>query len=74
MRLTLSAAGQPIYFFDLEPPAQTAKDPALGRTIKEWHDWVGTAGYWLTGLHAAGAFHHLVSRDHPLIPMLPGRS
>lgn len=73
--LTLSAAGKPIPFFGLELPALVAKNPALARTFKELHEWAGTAGYWLIGLHAAaGVFHHFISRDDTLVRMLPGRS
>jgi len=72
--LILSAAGKPIPFFGLELPALIGKNPELAGQIKEVHEWVGVAGYWLIGLHAAAAlFHHYVSRDNTLTRMLPRR-
>jgi superoxide oxidase len=73
--LTLSAAGKPIPFFGMELPALVGKNPGLARTMKELHEWAGTAGYWLIGLHAAaGLFHHFISHDNTLTRMLPGRN
>lgn len=72
--LTLSAAGKAIPFFGLELPALLDKNPALGHSLKEWHEWAGVAGYWLIGLHAAaGLLHHYIVRDNCLSRMLPGR-
>jgi superoxide oxidase len=72
--LYLSAAGKAIPFFGLELPALLDKNPDLGRTIKYWHEWAGSAGYWLIGLHAAaGLLHHLINRDNSLTRMLPSR-
>jgi cytochrome b561 len=35
---------------------------------------LGSAGYWLIGLHAAaGLFHHYWVRDNTLVRMLPKR-
>ena len=72
--LVLSAAGKPIPFFGLELPALIGPDKALSRSIKEIHETIGTAGYYLIGLHAAAAlFHHYVKRDNTLLRMLPQR-
>ncbi|MGV8640959.1 cytochrome b, partial [Pseudomonas aeruginosa] len=72
--LILSAAGKPIPFFGLELPPLVDKTPDLAGQIKEWHETIGNAGYFLIGLHAAGAlFHHFVSRDNTLVRMLPQR-
>lgn len=72
--LILSAAGKPIPFFGLELPALIGKNPELAGQIKELHEWVGVAGYWLIGIHAVAAlFHHYISRDNTLTRMLPGR-
>ena len=47
---------------------------ALAGQLKEVHEWLGIAGYWLIGLHAAaGIAHHYVLRDNTLVRMLPGR-
>ncbi|HBO3991524.1 TPA: cytochrome b [Pseudomonas aeruginosa] len=72
--LILSAAGKPIPFFGLELPPLVDKNPDLAGQIKEWHETIGNAGYFLIGLHAAAAlFHHFVSRDNTLVRMLPQR-
>ncbi len=72
--LLLSASGKPIPFFGLELPALIGEDKELAKAIKELHEFVGTAGYYLIGLHAAAAFyHHYVVRDDTLTRMLPDR-
>lgn len=53
--LILSAAGKPIPFFGLELPPLVDKNPDLAGQIKEWHETIGNAGYFLIGLHAAAA-------------------
>lgn len=72
--LMLSAAGKPIPFFVLELPALIGENKALAKQIKEVHEFVGTAGYYLIGLHLAAAFyHHYLRHDNALMRMLPGR-
>ena len=72
--LSLSAAGQPVPFFGLTLPALVAPDKALAGQVKEIHEAVATAGYFVIGLHAAAAlFHHYVRRDDTLRRMLPGQ-
>lgn len=70
--LMLSAAGKPIPFFGLGLPALIAKNEDLAYMIMEVHEAVGTAGYFLIGLHAAAAlFHHYIQKDNTLVRMLP---
>lgn len=70
--LALSAAGKPIPFFGLELPALIGKNKELASQIKEVHEWVGTAGYYLIGAHAAAAlFHHYIKGDNTLRRMQP---
>ncbi|MBA3048112.1 MAG: cytochrome b [Alphaproteobacteria bacterium] len=72
--LVLSADGKPIPFFGLNLPALIAPDPELAERLEDLHKTVGSAGYWLIGLHAAAAlFHHFLLRDGTLRRMLPGR-
>ncbi len=72
--LTLSAKGEPIPFFGAELPALLAENRALGRQLKEVHETIASAGYFLIGLHAAAAlYHHYVLRDNTLRLMLPRR-
>jgi cytochrome b561 len=72
--LILSTAGEPIPFFGLQLPALIGESRHLSKLIKEVHEAVGTAGYFLIGLHAAAAlFHHYVLRDNTLRRMLPNR-
>lgn len=70
--LILSAANKPIPFYGFELPALLAPDPDLTKSIKGWHERIGSWGYWLIGLHAlAGLYHHYVQRDNTLLRMLP---
>ena len=72
--LLLSAAGKPIPFFGLELPALIGKNKELAGQIKEVHEFVGTAGYFLIGSHAAAAlFHHYVKRDNTFYACCPAR-
>lgn len=72
--LALSAAGKPVPFFGLTLPALIGPDKLLAGQIKEVHEVVGTAGYFLIGLHAVAAlFHHYIQRDNTLRRMLPQR-
>lgn len=70
--LLLSASGKPIPFFGLELPALIGVNKDLAKPIKEVHEFIGTAGYYLIGLHAAAAlYHHYIQRDNTMIRMLP---
>lgn len=70
--LVLSAAGKPIPFFGLELPALIGQDKALAGQLKEIHEVVGTAGYFLIATHAVAAlFHHYIQRDNTLLRMWP---
>lgn len=72
--LTLSAKGKVIPFFGLELPALIGPDKALGGSLEDIHETIGTIGYYLIGLHAAAAlFHHYFMRDNTLRRMLPWR-
>lgn len=72
--LTLSLAGKPIPFFSFQLPALVAENKELAKQVKEIHTTVGTAGYFLIGLHALAAlFHHYILRDNTLRRMLPGK-
>ena len=62
--LALSAAGKPIPFFGLELPALMGPNKTFAHDIKELHEAVGEAGYWLIGIHVAAALgHHYVLKD-----------
>lgn len=70
--LMLAAGGKPMPYFDFFLPAPVAVDPVLAKQFKHWHEWLGSAGYWLIGLHAAaGLVHHYWVRDNTLTRMLP---
>lgn len=72
--LLLSASGKPIPFFGIELPALIAKSKETASLLKELHETLGTAGYYLIGLHAAAAlYHHYIKHDNTLIRMLPER-
>jgi superoxide oxidase len=70
--LILSAEGATVPFFGLEFPALIRENEALAEQLEEVHEAVGTAGYFLIGLHAAAALaHHYLLRDNALSRMLP---
>ena len=47
-------------------------DKALGRVIKEAHELIGNAFYFVIGLHALAAlYHHFIRRDDVLRRMAP---
>ena len=72
--LTLSARGKPVPFFGAELPALIGKSQEMARWLKEIHESIATAGYFLIGLHAAAAlYHHYLKRDNTLKLMLPWR-
>ncbi|WP_408600839.1 cytochrome b [Pseudomonas sp. PLMAX] len=72
--LMLAAGGKPVPYFGFFLPAPVAVDPDLAKQLKYWHELLGSAGYWLIGLHAAvGLFHHYYMRDNTLTRMLPRR-
>jgi cytochrome b561 len=69
--LTLSARGVAIPFFGIELPALLGASKPLAGNLKEIHETLATAGYFLAGLHAAAAlYHHYVRRDNTLRLML----
>ena len=71
----LSTEGKPIPFFGLELPALIGKDKALASQIKEVHEFIGTIGYYLIGLHGGVAlYHYYILHDNTLTRMLPDRS
>lgn len=67
--LILSAEGKPIPF---NLPPLVSPDAGLAKTVEELHEAGGFIGYFLIGLHAAGAlFHHFVMKDDTLRRMIP---
>lgn len=71
--LLLGAEGKSVpFFFGLQLPVPIAENAALADQLEEIHEAIGSAGYALIGLHAAGAlFHHAIRRDDTLRRMLP---
>lgn len=70
----LSAGGNHVPFFGVELPQLMGEDKALAKTLKELHESLGNAGYYLIGLHAVAAlYHHFIVRDNTLLRMLPVR-
>ncbi|OOG14359.1 cytochrome b [Pseudomonas sp. C9] len=72
--LMLVAADKPIPYFEFFLPAPLAVNPDLAKQFKYWHELLGSAGYWLIGLHAtAGLLHHYYVGDNTLSRLLPRR-
>lgn len=67
--LILSAEGKPIPF---NLPPLVAPDAVVAKAVEELHEAGGLVGYFVIGLHAAGAlFHHLILKDDTLRRMMP---
>lgn len=59
-------------FFGITLPVATVSNKNTQHSLKEWHELIANAGYFLIGLHALAAlFHHYVVRDNTLVRMLP---
>ncbi|SRR5258706_6239314 len=72
--LALSTAGKPIPFYGAHLPALASANKELARQVKDWHETLARAGYFVVGLHAAAAlFHHYLLHDNTLTRMLPAR-
>lgn len=72
--LTLSARGTPVTYLGVELPALVGANKPLAGWLKEIHEALATAGYFVVGLHAAAAlYHHYVRHDNTLRQMLPVR-
>lgn len=70
--LMLAAGDKPVPYFGLVLPAPIGVDSAVFQQLKHWHELIGSAGYWLIGLHTlAGLFHHYWVGDNTLKRMLP---
>ena len=70
--LLLSAKGKSVPFFGFEPPTLIGPDKALGHSLEDIHEAIGTVGYFLIGGHAAAAlWHHYLMRDDTLHHMWP---
>lgn len=70
--MLLSAEAKSIPFFGLQLPALISENKAFAKQLKEVHETVSTAGYFLIGLHAAATlYHHYVVGDNTLRRMLP---
>ena len=70
--LLLSSVGKPIPFFGIELPPLIDKSEEFKPLIKDIHEYLGIAGYFLIALHAVAAlFHHYIQKDNTLTRMLP---
>lgn len=70
--MILSAEGESIPFFGSQLPALVSENKSLAKQLEELHEVIGTAGYFLIGLHAVAAlFHHYLIRDNTLRRMSP---
>ena len=71
--LLLSSVGKPVPFFGTELPTLIDKSEAFKPLIKDIHETLGSAGYFLIAFHAVAAlFHHYIQKDNTLTRMLPG--
>lgn len=72
--LALSAKGTPLSFLGVDLPMPLEPNRVLAKRLKDVHEALATAGYFIVGLHAAAAlYHHLLLRDNTLRLMWPQR-
>lgn len=66
----VQAGGREVALFGMTLPHWVAADPALRGTVKEVHEFLGNAVYFLVGVHALAALlHHFVHKDETLLRM-----
>ena len=54
-------------FTQIVVPALLSPDEGLAHRFEDLHELIGTAFYWVVGLHVAAAlYHHLIRRDDTL--------
>ncbi|WP_438864307.1 cytochrome b [Neptunicella sp.] len=71
--LIISAEGKTLDLGLFSLPNFMTTDKALAHDLEEIHETIGTAGYYLIGLHAfAALLHHYFFKDNTLVRMLPG--
>ena len=67
----ISAEGHIISLFSWQLPQLLSENKELAGQIQEVHETIGTAGYFLIGIHSAAAlFHHFFKKDETLKRML----
>jgi cytochrome b561 len=72
--LTLNAADKPLHVFGMPLPMLIAPNHDLSSQLKDVHESIATAGYFLIGLHALAAlYHHYIRRDDTLQRMTLGK-
>lgn len=67
------AGGREVAFFGIALPQMIAQNPDLRSVVKEFHEFIGNAVYWLVGIHVlASLWHHIVLKDDTLLRIRPG--
>ncbi|MDU6442106.1 MAG: cytochrome b/b6 domain-containing protein, partial [Pantoea sp.] len=67
--------GRDWWLFGIPMPVASEPSFDLADSLIDWHETLAPLGYWLIGLHAAGAlFHHYFLKDNTLKRMMPGKT
>ncbi|MDU5472739.1 MULTISPECIES: cytochrome b561 [Pantoea] len=67
--------GRDWWLFGIPMPVASEPNFDLSDSLIDWHETLAPLGYWLIGLHAAGAlFHHYFLKDNTLKRMMPGKT
>ncbi|MBD1576002.1 cytochrome b561 [Vibrio sp. S11_S32] len=70
----LFVAGKSWPLLGISMPAASIADKATAGTIKDFHEWIANAGYFVIGIHAIAAlYHHYVVKDDTLVRMMPNK-
>lgn len=66
------AGGRDVAFFGWVLPVLFEKDQALRNSVRDIHEFIGNAVYFLVGLHViASLWHHYFVKDETLSRMVP---
>jgi cytochrome b561 len=70
--LTINTGGNPVTLAGIDLQiVLVGPDPLARKLIKDTHELIGNAFYWIIGIHALAAIaHHLVFRDNTLRRMI----
>lgn len=67
------AGGREVAFFGFALPQLIAENPDLRHRVKDVHEFLGNAVYFLVGIHIlASLWHHIMLKDDTLLRMRPG--
>ncbi|WP_231602471.1 cytochrome b [Herbaspirillum chlorophenolicum] len=65
--LFTQAGGKDVVFFGMTLPGIIGQNPAIRGPVKDLHELMGNAVYFLVGMHIAGALWHQYAEKKPIL-------